>query len=217
MPVCPPSPSGFADVNPLRVTITDRSYTSPRRQNSSKTPDSTYTSRTGTKSGIVTPPRRSTSPKSPPRTHFNFDSLGTEKSSEQIRVLRTLGPGTILDLPPGLCGRYLVVPRFFSKIFPDLTESSGHVRLTRQNDIDSFFRSDEVTVAASDMNSAVKEDIFSEGFSTENLDKLDSPAADLTTTHSDPCNKDVEMSLLGAIFMTVVGGIFIVNIVTGNS
>ena len=91
------------------------------------------------------------------------------------------------------------------------------MRLTRQNDIDSFFRSDEVTVAASDMNSAVKEDIFSEGFSTENLDKLDSPAADLTVTHSDPCNKDVEMSLLGAIFMTVVGGIFIVNIVTGNS
>jgi hypothetical protein len=207
-------------VNPLRVTITDRSYSSPRRHNASKAPDSAYTSRPGARSGTVTPPRRSNSPKSPTRTPFNFDCLGTEMSSEEIRAFQTLGPGTVLDLPPGLCGRYLVVPRFFSKVFPHLNESSGLVRLTRENDIDSFFRSDEATETIGDVDSPVKEkekEAFSEGFSTENLDKLGLPAAEQNATNNDPCNKDVEMSLLGAIFMTVVGGIFIVNIVAGRS
>jgi hypothetical protein len=143
-------------------------------------------------------------------------------SSEEIRTFQTLGPGTVLDLAPGLCGRYLVVPRFFSNIFPHLNESSGLVRLTRENDINSFFRSDEATDAISDVDSQVKEkekekETFSEGFSTENLQKLDLPAAEQTTINNDHCNKDVEMSLLGAIFMTVVGGIFIVNVITGSS
>lgn len=71
---------------------------------------------------------------------------------------------------------------------------------------------------AIDNDSAVKErNSSSEAFSTENLRKLDLSASDVSAAHSDNCNKDVEMSLLGAVFMTVVGGIFVVNIVAGSS
>lgn len=202
------------------MTITDRSYCSPRRHNTSKTHDSAHVLHgPGPGSGTVSSPRRNTSPRSPPPPSFNFDCLGTEKSREEILALRVVGPITVLDLPAGYCGRYLVVPRFFSKVFPHLCESSGGVRLSRQNDIDSFFRSDEMTDvdSAGDSAGKGKGQDSSEEYSTENLRKLHFPAAELSVSPITHCNKDVEMSLLGAIFMTVVGGVFIVNIITGRS
>jgi hypothetical protein len=185
-PTCPSSPSGFADVNPLRMTITDRSYCSPRRNISQR-------------SLTVTSPKRSTNSKSPTRPVFNCDCIGTEKSPQDIALLRLLGPSTILDNDSEYCGRHLMVPHYFSRLFPHLTESAGYVRLTP---------------GAPTKNTGGGDSIFKEeGLTDFPLHRAVTPSHEASLSHE---NRDVEMSLLGTDFMAAVTSLLLANVVVGT-
>lgn len=185
-PACPSSTSGISDVNPLRMTLTDRSYCSPRRDISKR-------------SLTVTSPKRSTNLKSPTRPVFNFDCIGTEKTSQDIALLRLLGPSTILDKNSECCGRYLVVPHYFSWLFPYLKESVGPVRLTP-----------EVSIKKTDGGDGI---LFEDESTSFPLRRHVTPPHELSVSHA---NKDVEMSLLGTIFMATVTSLLLANVVVGT-
>ena len=184
-PACPSSPNGFSDVNPLRMTITDRSYCSPRRNISQR-------------SLTVTSPRRGTDSRSPTRPAFNSDCIGTEKSSHDIALLRLLGPSTILDNNSKYCGRYLMVPHYFSRLFPHLKESAGYVRLTP----------DAPTKSTGGGDSILKE----EESTDFPMRRSETPPHKSCVSHQ---NRDVEMSLLGTIFVAAVTSLLLANVVVG--
>lgn len=142
-------------------------------------------------------PRRLTESSKPfnsPRP-FNVDCIGTEIDAESLKRRRLVGPPTILDIRTELCGRHLVIPHYFRYVFSHLNESTGSIRFSPR----------EGTDAASECKIGTNSD------SAYGHDKVG-------VDGSSRCgSEEVEVSLLGAVFVLVVGAAFVTNIASARS
>lgn len=147
---------------------------------------------------------------------YNADCIGTEMSAEDIRRLRLVGPATVLDVQTELCGRHLLVPHCFGYVFPHLNEGRGCIRLSPRRGVDavSEYENDCIVDSQSGHGEAVADD--STRYS-QSPGAQDSSEPTLAARPSLQSSEEVEVSLLGAVFVAVVGATFFVNIAFGKS
>lgn len=122
-----------------------------------------------------------------------------------------MGPPTILDVQTEFCGRHLVIPHYFGFVFSHLNESTGSVRLSPRGDSNAISDcKNEVNVDNMNVQGKVAvSDSSRYSHSPSNLT--------LVTLAVSRGSEEVEVSLLGALFMAFVGGTFFVNIAFGRS
>ena len=147
---------------------------------------------------------------------YNADCIGTEMSAEDIRRLRLVGPATVLDVQTELCGRHLLLPHCFGYVFPNLREGRGCIRLSPRRGADavSEHENDFDVGGQNGHGKAVADD--STRYS-QSPGAKDSSEPILATRPSLQSSEEVEISLLGAVFVAVVGATFFVNIAFGKS
>ena len=145
---------------------------------------------------------------------YNFDCIGTEIDGEGIRRRRLVGPPTILDVQTEFCGRHLVIPHYFGFVFSHLNESTGSVRLSPRGDSNATSdRKSEVDVD----NTNVRGKVAVNDSSRYSHSVHSSSDLTLGTLAVRQGNEEVEVSLLGALFVAFVGGTFFTNIAFGRS
>lgn len=144
---------------------------------------------------------------------YNFDCIGTEIDGEGIRKRRLVGPPTILDVQTEFCGRHLVIPHYFGFVFSHLNESTGSVRLSPRGD-SSAISDCKNEVYVNNMNVQGK---LAVNDSSRYSHSVHSPSdLTLSTLAVSRGSEEVEVSLLGALFVAFVGGTFFVNIAFGR-
>lgn len=98
-----------------------------------------------------------------------------------------------------------MVPHYFSRLFPHIEETAGHIRLTPKTSSSDFNLKNGVRVGE---DSIFKEECLS-----------DFPRGRTSTTPFESSvfdvNKDVEMSLLGTVFVAGVTSLLLANVVVG--
>lgn len=147
---------------------------------------------------------------------YNADCIGTEMSAEDTKRLRLVGPATVLDVQTELCGRHLLVPHCFRYVFPHLSEGRGRIRLSPRRGVNavSEYENDHSVGSQNWHGKAVVDD--STRYS-QSPGAQDSSEPILATRPSLQSSEEVEVSLLGAVFVAVVGATFFVNMVFGKS
>jgi hypothetical protein len=109
--------------------------------------------------------------------------------NKTVEAYHTIGPSTILDLPTEYPTYYVALPYWFKRVFHFLTVNSGCIRLT------------PLTIQSCGEMQTGSNGTISEGKS------------DMQTLKNDAAiNTDVEISLLGVIFLTTISGMFMHNI-----
>ena len=91
-----------------------------------------------------------------------------------------------------------MVPHYFSRLFPNLKESAGYVRLTPEAPIRSTGAGDSILKEEESTDFPLRRSV--------------TPPRESSVSHE---NKDVEMSLLGTVFMAAVTSLLLTNIVVG--
>lgn len=147
---------------------------------------------------------------------YNADCIGTQMSAEDIRRLRLVGPPTVLDVQTELCGRHLLVPHYFGYVFPHLSEGRGCIQLSPRRGVDVVSEYENGFSVGSENGHGKAEADDSSRYS-QSPGAQDSSEPILATRPLLRSSEEVEVSLLGAVFVAVVGATFFVNIAFGKS